>query len=130
MKECKVEEVYQFFIDRGCTLEEASDILKKCSDLVQLDEQMLEKTVTCMFNADLFYGIIVCNKNDYIYILSDNILKVSNNDEPNYVVENLIDTVNKPYLQKIIGILPEDDLETRLYKMRQSNFNSKGYKVK
>lgn len=130
MKDCKLEAVYEYFLDRGCTLDETEDILKKCPILAQFDEQKLEQKITCMFNADLFYGIIICNKNDYIYVLSDNVLKESNNDEPNYLVENLMETVNKPYLQKIMEILPEDDLETRLYKMKQSHFNSKGYKVK
>lgn len=118
------------FLDRGCTIEEILDILQKYPKLLSFDDDALDRKVTLMFNADIFYGIVFCDKDDYIPILSMNILKEDKHEEPNYFVSNLLETVNKPYLQKIMGITFQDNLETKLYKMKQSNFNSSGYKVK
>lgn len=129
MQDNKIKQTYQFFIDKGLELEEISKVLEKCPELSNMDEETLERKITCMFNSDVFYGIIICNHNEYRQVLSENVLSESN-EQPNFIVENLINTVNKPYLQKIMGITEEDDLEMSLYKMRQSNFNSTGYKVK
>lgn len=129
MEEYDNKKIYQYFLEKGCTLEEVSSILSKCPELINFDEEMLDKKVTCMFNADKFYGVIICDGDKYIQVLSDKVLAESN-DDLNYVGEILMNTFNKPYLQKIMGIEPEDNLELKLYKMRQSKFNSTGYKVK
>lgn len=124
------EEIINYFLQHGCTIEEAINIIKICPDLFNMSKEELDKKVSFLFNADIFYGIIVCNKNDckeYVYSQASNVGPSTNFS---FVAQSFIDTVNKQYIQQILQILPNDTLEDKIYKLKQAALNSSGYKVK
>jgi hypothetical protein len=128
--EDNLKRVCQYFLDRECTFSEAMDMTNKCPELLTMSNEELSRKVTLMFNSDTFYGIVICNQNEYHEFLSSTILKDKQQKGESYVVKNLVETVDKQYLQKIMGIVATDTLEEKLCKMKQSNFNYTGYKVK
>lgn len=124
------ESIIDYFLQHGCSIEEAVHMLKICPGLLQMSKEDLEKKVNLLFNSDVLYGIIICNQNnwkEYIYSNTNDNLP---SQECSYVTQNFIDTVNKDYIQKILQIEPTDTLEDKLYKMKKASFNSSGYKVK
>lgn len=124
------EEIINYFLQHECTLEEAINIIKICPDLFTMSKEEIDKKVSLLFNADIFYGIIVCNKNEckeYAYSQTNN---VGASENLSFVAQSFIDTVNKQYIQQILQILPNDTLEDKLYKLKQAALNSSGYKVK
>ena len=124
------EEIINYFSQHECTIEEAINIIRICPDLLNMSKEELEKKVSLLFNADIFYGIIVCNQNDckeYVYSQTNNAGASTNFS---FVAQSFIDTVNKQYIQQILQILPDDTLEDKLYKLKQAALNSSGYKVK
>lgn len=124
------ENIIDYFLQHGCTMEESINIIKNCPELLNMSEAELDKKVSLLFNSDVLYGIIVCDKDNWKeYICSQtNDPNISNGGS--YVAQSFIETVNKQYIQKILQILPTDTLEDKLYKMKKAAFNSSGYKVK
>ncbi len=122
--------IVQYLLEQGCELTDIEELVKICPKIFQMDIDSFEKKVTILFNANIFYGLIICNKNDFQYYLVHQQTEKQQDKTIDYVVKTIIDGTKKQYLQKITGISPDDDLETKLFKMKQLKFNSSGYQVK
>ena len=120
-------DVINYFINHGCTIQNAMDMIQVAPHLLNLSYEQFEKTVSFLFNCDLFYGIIICNKNNWKEYISP---QVYPNINGQYFAEIFINASNTSYIQNILRISPTDTLEDRLYKMKQKSFNPQGYNLK
>lgn len=122
--------IISYFSQHGCNIEEIQNLINICPDLLLMSEEELEKKVSLLFNADILYGIIICNKNEWKEYLCYETNKKNSVNNCSYITQNFIDTVNKQYIQNILQIDPHDTLEDKLYKFKKASFNSSGYKLK
>ena len=125
------QNIIDYFLEHGCSTGEALAMIKVCPDLLNMDKESLDKKVSLLFNSDVFYGIIICNQNNWKeYLCSQTNKDDLTDSNGSYVAQSFIETVEKQYIQKILQIQPTDTLEDKLYKMKKASFNSSGYKVK
>lgn len=131
MSEIRNQELIEYFFYRGCTLEELEMILKIFPHLATMSLEEIEQKVTLLFNADIFYGIILCHQNQcQYYLLNTDYLTSNKAVSESFIIKTIIECVNKQYLQSILDIQSDDTLEKKLFKMRQVPFNSQGYRIK
>ena len=125
------QEVVQYLLKQNCTISDIEALVKMCPSIFQMTLEEFERKITMLFNANIFYGLIICDKNEYHYYLIHQFNQNPSFKEPSeYIVKTVIDGTKKQYLQKITGIKPDDTLETKLFKMKQLKFNSSGYQIK
>lgn len=135
MNQTKVVTIYadivNYFIEHGCSVDEAIYLAKICPDLFNMSLEEIEKKVHLIYNSDVLYGVIVCNQNDLKEYLYSQPNHSNSTDRYSYVTQNFLDAFNHhTYLQAILNIQPTDTLEDKLYKMKEASFNSTGYKIK
>ena len=58
------KDIINYFLEQGCSIEESINLTRICPELFNMSINELDKKVHLLYNSDVLYGIILCNKNN------------------------------------------------------------------
>lgn len=118
----------------------AISILEKMPIILLYEEQEIFQRLSFIYNADNLYACILCFNNNYSWCSYDdndfqNEKEISFNPkirdiQEDTVIRNIIDSTYRQDIIRFAQIKSEDDLETRIKKLKSLNINSNGYRIR
>lgn len=137
-----IEEKLDIIIKQTKDESMAINILEKMPMLILYNEQEIKQRLSFIYNADNLYACILCFDNYYSWCSYDEKIKDFQDEKEidfnpkirdikeDTVIRNIIDSTYRPDIVRFAQIKAEDDLETRIKKLKSLNINSNGYRIR
>lgn len=134
----KLEVLKKFGLEPNISIK----LLEQMPYLVFLSDDEMFKKLSFIYNANELYAAICCFHNEYSWTVYNNktgefdklqyldITLDNKNKRENAIIKMIIDSTSRNDIQSIASILATDDLEDRIYKLKQLKINETGYNLK
>lgn len=135
---CKVNHI----VKKGLDAKQGIELLENMPKLLFLSEEYLDNHICFVYNSDVLYAIILLNNNSYEWSCYDSSSKKFSDSKmqlfdsktreitEDSMIRTLIDSTFREDIIKYARIGKEDDLETRLLKLKKLKANKNGYRIK
>lgn len=137
-----IQDKINVLLNKDLNEKQAIQLLENMPNLLLLDKKALEKDFCTIYNSDILYAVVLLNKNSYewsYYNLEKEEFqklryqafdyKIRQIDEDS-MIRAVIDSTFREDIIKYAKIEKDDNLETRMAKLKNLNANSSGYRIK
>lgn len=137
-----IEEKLDIIIKQTKDKNLAVHILEKMPMLILYNEQEISQKLSLIYNANNLYACILCFDNYYSWCSYNEKSKDLQDEKgidfnpkirdikEDTVIRNIIDSTYRQDIVRFAQIEINDDLETRIKKLKSLNINSNGYRIR